>query len=87
MPETLERAHAYHNAGANGFFAPGLVDDNLISELCERCPLPVNIMASKDAPSNARLAQLGVARISYGPVPFVALMEKLRQAAREAMSA
>jgi 2-methylisocitrate lyase-like PEP mutase family enzyme len=85
MPETLERAHAYRNAGANGFFAPGLVDDSLISELCERCPLPVNIMASKNTPSNARLAQLGVARISFGPVPFVTLMGKLRDAARDAL--
>jgi 2-methylisocitrate lyase-like PEP mutase family enzyme len=86
MSEALERAHAYRNAGADGFFAPGLVDENLISDLCEKCPLPVNIMVNGNTPSNARLAQLGVARISYGPAPFITLMAQLREAARNALA-
>jgi hypothetical protein len=28
-------------------------------------------MAMDGVPSNARLAELGVARISYGPIPFL----------------
>jgi 2-methylisocitrate lyase-like PEP mutase family enzyme len=86
MSETLERAHAYRNAGADGFFAPGLVDENLISSLCEKCPLPVNIMANGNTPSNVRLAQLGVARISYGPAPFLTLMTHLHNGARDALT-
>jgi hypothetical protein len=28
-------------------------------------------------PSNSRLAELGVARISYGPIPYIRTMEML----------
>jgi 2-methylisocitrate lyase-like PEP mutase family enzyme len=86
MIDTLKRAHAYRDSGASGFFAPGLIDEGLISDLCEKCLMPVNIMVSKNTPSIARLAQLGVARISYGPGPFVALMAQLRDAASKAFS-
>jgi 2-methylisocitrate lyase-like PEP mutase family enzyme len=84
--EALDRATAYSAVGASGFFVPGLVDDGLIGRICKRVLLPVNIMVMDSVPSNARLAELGVARISYGPIPFIRAMKALEQDARTALS-
>ena len=62
IDQALKRAHAYADAGASGFFAPGLVDLRLIERLCEGASLPVNIMAFPGVPANAELASVGVAR-------------------------
>lgn len=70
MAEAIARAQAYAGAGADGFFAPGLTDETLIKQLCDACPLPVNILALPHAPAASVLATLGVARISHGPVPY-----------------
>ena len=82
--ETLERARAYAAAGANGLFVPGLADETLIAQLVASSPLPVNIMVNDKTPSLARLAQLGVARVSYGPRPYLLAMKALEEAARNA---
>lgn len=79
----VERAKAYANAGADGFFAPGLVTPKLIEELCERSPIPVNITQSSSGNNNTDLANMGVARISYGARPYFALMETLAQQAHD----
>ncbi len=83
----LERAHAYAEAGANGFFAPGLTDEILVAALCKACPLPVNIMVAAPSAATQRLAGLGVARISYGPNPYRQAMKFLEEAARAAFVA
>jgi 2-methylisocitrate lyase-like PEP mutase family enzyme len=80
----LERAHAYARAGASGFFAAGLIGESLIARMCNECPLPVNILVRPTAPSNKRLAALGVARISYGPGPYRIAMQSVEEAARQA---
>jgi 2-methylisocitrate lyase-like PEP mutase family enzyme len=41
----------------------------------------VNVMVMEGVPSNRRLSELGVARISYGPIPYVHAMGGLRQEA------
>ncbi|MGI9490135.1 MAG: isocitrate lyase/PEP mutase family protein [Geminicoccaceae bacterium] len=79
-----ERALAYRDAGASGFFAPGLLDEPLITDLCEASPLPVNIMMTKTAPPLVRLAELGVARVSHGPSPFRSMMASLQEHAGRA---
>ena len=78
----LERARAYAQAGADGLFAPGLVDEELIARLAAASPLPLNIMASANAPSAQRLAACGVARISHGPGPYRLAMKMLEDLAR-----
>jgi 2-methylisocitrate lyase-like PEP mutase family enzyme len=84
VSEALYRAKAYAAAGASGFFVPGLVDGALIGRICEGVSLPVNIMVMEGVPSNARLAELGVARISYGPIPYIRVMKELQQEAKAA---
>jgi 2-methylisocitrate lyase-like PEP mutase family enzyme len=79
--EALDRAKAYAAAGASGFFVPGLVNDALIGRVAEAVTLPVNVMVMDGVPSNSRLSELGVARISYGPIPYVHAMTGLRQEA------
>lgn len=78
MDEALDRAKAFEAAGASGFFAPGLVDPDLIGGLCEKVALPVNIMVRPTTPDNATMAKLGVSRISYGPGPYRAMIEWLK---------
>ena len=82
LDEAIERAKAYEDAGASGFFAPALVDETMIETLCDAVNLPVNIIAIPGAPANARLAELGVARISYGPVPYRKMTAWLEETAR-----
>jgi 2-methylisocitrate lyase-like PEP mutase family enzyme len=77
----LERARAYAEAGANGFFAPGLADLALLEKLCAASPLPVNFMAWPGTPPTAELAATGVARISHGPFPWKLAMQALKEAA------
>jgi len=84
--EALDRAKAYAAVGASGFFVPGLVDDALIGQICEGVSLPVNVMVMDGVPSNARLSELGVARISYGPIPYIRAMKALSQEARTTMN-
>ncbi len=86
VEDARERAGAYAEAGASGFFAPGLADLRLIERLCAASPLPVNIMAFPGAPPAAQLAEAGVARISHGPGPYRLAMKALADAARSELS-
>lgn len=82
----LERGRAYADAGADGLFVPGVASERLIGLLVEGSPLPVNIMAGAATPPAARLAELGVARISHGPGPYRMAMRVLEDAARAALA-
>lgn len=85
LGEAKERAAAYAEAGASGFFAPALFDPDLIAELCAASAAPVNIIALPGAPPAADLAAAGVARISYGPVPYRLAMKDLAARCAEAV--
>lgn len=79
LEEALTRATSYANAGADGFFVPGLNDIEAITKLCDLSPIPINIMlTSQDLPTK-QLKDAGVARISYGPNPFIQVMDRLKQ--------
>ncbi|MEA3041548.1 MAG: hypothetical protein QOC65_1037 [Sphingomonadales bacterium] len=84
LGEALERARLYDEAGADGLFLPGLIDERLIGLACQRSPLPVNIMVWKGTPPLRRLAELGAARISHAGGPWRVAMKALADAARAA---
>jgi 2-methylisocitrate lyase-like PEP mutase family enzyme len=84
LSEAIERARAYAEAGADGIFAPGLVDIKLIARLAKASPLPLNIMVSDGTPALRELAEQGVARVSHGPRPYLLAMKALEEAARAA---
>ncbi|WP_377188873.1 isocitrate lyase/PEP mutase family protein [Ruegeria meonggei] len=85
LDDAIARAQAYTDAGASGFFAPGLKDEAMIARLCESTELPVNIIALPGTPDTATLASLGVARISYGPVPYRLMLGWLQEQAKQAL--
>ena len=82
LAEALERARRYAAAGADGVFAPGLVDIKLIAQLAAASPLPLNILVDEGSPTVRALAEHGVARVSHGPRPYVMAMKALESAAR-----
>lgn len=82
LGEALERAAAYKEAGAECFFVPGMSDADLIAETCERSPLPVNVMMRPGMPELTVLAEAGVARVSWGPGPWRAAMNRLTEEAK-----
>ncbi len=82
----LERAHAYAQAGADSLFILGLVQESWIRHLCQQSPIPVNVMISAASPSISTLTDCGVARISYGPLPYVQLMDSLKQSSLRALA-
>ena len=81
----IERAKAYADAGANSLFVPFVSDAGLIEKLCMASPLPVNILMNPGVPEPRKLAELGVARISYGHGPWAKAMKQLAQDAKAAM--
>jgi 2-methylisocitrate lyase-like PEP mutase family enzyme len=85
LDEALQRAKAYAAAGASGFFIPGLQEDALIGRICDGVMLPVNVMVMEGVPSPHRLSQLGVARISYGPIPYFQAMGALQKEAKKVL--
>lgn len=88
--QVLERARAYADAGASGLFVPFTTNRGCIADICERSPLPVNIIwtpASAGGFSNRdELAGLGVARISHGHRPWAAAMDWLAAAAKTVLA-
>ena len=43
-------------------------------------------MVMNGVPSNDRLSELGVSRISYGPIPYISAMNTIQQEAKKALS-
>lgn len=64
ISETVQRASAYLEAGADCIYPIGVSDPGEIRELCARIPAPVNIGARAGLKSLAELRKLGVARVS-----------------------
>src|SRR5260370_27690560 len=79
LGDAIERAHAYAEAGADGIFVPGLVDAKLIARFAQSSPLPVNIMVGNGNSPLQVLAEHGVARVSYGPSPYLTAMKALEE--------
>ncbi|MBW4716376.1 isocitrate lyase/phosphoenolpyruvate mutase family protein [Saccharothrix sp. SC076] len=68
---TVERALRYVDAGADGVFVPGLVDEGEIAAVVAAVPVPLNVLAQRDVRT---LAELGVRRVSTGSLLFRAAL-------------
>jgi 2-methylisocitrate lyase-like PEP mutase family enzyme len=66
VPEALRRARAYLEAGADCVFPIVLWQTDALAAFTSQAPGPVNVLALDRAPSLPELADLGVARVSYG---------------------
>jgi 2-methylisocitrate lyase-like PEP mutase family enzyme len=76
VPEALERAQAYFEAGAECVYPITLAEADALSAFVSEAGGPVNILALPHAPSLSELAELGVARVSYGGLLHRQTMER-----------
>jgi 2-methylisocitrate lyase-like PEP mutase family enzyme len=77
VPEALERAGAYFDAGADCVYPITLSGRAAVAEFVSAAGGPVNVIAGSDTPSVHELAELGVARVSYGSALFRRTMKEL----------
>jgi 2-methylisocitrate lyase-like PEP mutase family enzyme len=80
MPEALRRARAYLEAGADCVYPIGLWEAAAVRAFVSEAGGPVNILALPQAPSVAELAEVGVARVSYGGLMYRRAMEQFAEA-------
>jgi 2-methylisocitrate lyase-like PEP mutase family enzyme len=73
VTETIERARAYVDAGADGVFVPGVSDPEVLRDLAAAIDRPLNVLAVPGM-SPVDLAALGVRRISTGSLPYRAAL-------------
>ena len=84
MDEAERRMAAYVSAGADGVFLPGLDAPDLIERACAVAARPANVMMTGANARVADMATLGIARASFGPVPFLKAMDDLVARSAEA---
>lgn len=77
LTETVQRAHRYRAAGADCVYPIRLSKEEAIAEFVAAVDGPVNVLAGEHTP--ARLAELGVARISFGPRLYDAAQTQLAE--------
>ncbi|KQY51657.1 MULTISPECIES: isocitrate lyase/PEP mutase family protein [unclassified Nocardioides] len=69
LADAIERGRAYLDAGAPVVFVPGKLDEEQVSALVDAFgPQRLTLIGIPGGPALARLEQLGVARVSYGPM-------------------
>ena len=66
IPETIERAKAYMDAGADGIYPITAGDLETLKPIIDETGAPVNVFARKGTPSLLDLELAGVARVSLG---------------------
>jgi 2-methylisocitrate lyase-like PEP mutase family enzyme len=86
LAETLARATAYVEAGADGVFVPGVIDVATVAALAEGLDVPLNILSGPGAPSVAELAKAGAARVSVGSAIAEAAYALVRRATEELLA-
>lgn len=75
LGEAVERGRRYADAGADGYFVPGLLDPALVARLVREVPLPLNVMVTSPGTDLTPFAEAGAARVSRGPGPYLAAAE------------
>jgi 2-methylisocitrate lyase-like PEP mutase family enzyme len=84
--QAIERGKAYADSGASGLFIPGLANLSLVERITAAVALPVNAMHLPKGPIRAEWASAGIARVSHGPFPFMAMQEWLIGEAKAALA-
>ncbi|MGI0071890.1 MAG: isocitrate lyase/PEP mutase family protein [Thermoplasmata archaeon] len=83
LGETIRRASAYRDAGADCVYPMGLTDSAAIATFVGELRCPVNVMVRKGLPPVPELERLGVKRVSFGPSASYAALGLLQRASRE----
>lgn len=66
IDDVVRRARIYRDAGADCVYPMGHLGASTVGALIAAIDGPINVMATADGPSVAELADLGIARISFG---------------------
>ena len=84
LAEAVERGRAYLDAGAPAVFVPGRLDEQQVTTLVEALgPQRLTVIGVPGTPSLARLQDLGVARVSYGPMSQRVALTALQELVEE----
>jgi 2-methylisocitrate lyase-like PEP mutase family enzyme len=81
--ETVRRLNAYHQAGADCLFVPGVTDMPTLTQLVQSVAGPLNVLAGPGMPPVADLQRIGIARLSVGSGIMRATLAVARDAADE----
>jgi 2-methylisocitrate lyase-like PEP mutase family enzyme len=83
LADAVERGQAYLAAGATSVFVPGPLDVEAVQQLVAAFgPQKLAVIGLPGVPSQAELAELGVARITYGPLTQRVALTALQDATR-----
>jgi 2-methylisocitrate lyase-like PEP mutase family enzyme len=85
LAETVRRANAFREAGADCVFVPGLYDPSDIAHLRQESPGPINILATPKTPPIPELQRLGIARVSFGSGGYRTAIGAFRKLVQEAV--
>jgi 2-methylisocitrate lyase-like PEP mutase family enzyme len=80
--DALARAKSYIEAGADSVFPIALCEPDALRRFLGEAPAPVNILRTPRVPPLTELADLGVARISWGGLLHRAAMEQFEEVLR-----
>jgi 2-methylisocitrate lyase-like PEP mutase family enzyme len=69
LEHAVQRLNAYHAAGADSLFVPGVCDAQKIGKLARAVNGPLNVLAGPSTPPLAELERMGVRRVSFGSWP------------------
>jgi 2-methylisocitrate lyase-like PEP mutase family enzyme len=84
LEEAIKRGKAFLEAGAPVVFVPAPLDENAVSALVDAFgPQKLTVIGVPGTPPLARLEELGVARVSYGPMPQRVALTALQELVEE----
>jgi 2-methylisocitrate lyase-like PEP mutase family enzyme len=84
LADAVKRSKAYVDAGAPVVFVPGKLDEDAVSTLVDALgPQRLTVIGVPGTPSLARLEELGVARVSYGPMAQRVALTALQELVEE----
>jgi 2-methylisocitrate lyase-like PEP mutase family enzyme len=86
VAEAVRRGGLYLGAGADCIYPIGASDENDIAALVAGVPGPINGNTSPGGPDLAKLRELGVARVSYGPRLYREALANLTAAVQELLA-
>jgi len=81
--EAVARANAYLDAGADVIFFLGLNDENKVKRALDEVNGRISVIGNPGAVPLARLAELGVSRVSFGPGTLGLTLAALQRAATQ----
>ncbi|WP_435744166.1 isocitrate lyase/PEP mutase family protein [Microbacterium sp. PMB16] len=82
IADAIQRGRAYIEAGATAVFVPGILDANVTRQLVEGIgERKVSVIGIPGALAASEYEKLGVARISYGPLPQRVALTALQELA------